>query len=172
MRIPVGCTRLWLALLVLIIPAEVCPCYAQQNSTGDDGYVTFYSRSVTLSGGLPRHDLGACKGRLFDGDKQLAFMEPARFVTFRISAGPHAFSAGPWMYKHSNHGAHVSIHIAPGRHYFLECGTTFGPPFVIREIACPVAWETGEHTKPLESAHLRPDGRPLLVPEASFPQCP
>jgi hypothetical protein len=166
-------SRVWLALMGFTGLISAWPSCAQPNSsTSDDAYITFYSPPVTLLGGLPRHDLGACKCRIFDGDKQLAFMGPARFITFRIAAGAHVFSAVPWMYKQSNHGAHMDVDAEPGQHYFVECGTpAFGPTFVIREVVCAVARDIGQRTKPLEPAHLRPDGRPILVTETSFPQC-
>lgn len=163
------CRSLWLVLCLI----SGWPSHAQPNpSNADDAYVTFYSQPITLSGGLPRHKLGACKCRVFDGERQLAFLEPARFVTFRITAGPHVFSAVSWMYKHSSHGAHINLDVEPGQHYFVECGTTsFGPTFVIREIACTVAQKTGQRMRPLEPVHLRPAGTAIFVSETAFPQC-
>ena len=147
--------------------------YAQASpSPVEDAQVTFYSNPITLLGGLPGHDLGAFKGRIFDENHELAFLEPAHFVTFRISPGIQILSAASWMNKHSNPGAHLTMNIGPGQQYFVECGTTsFGPVFVIRDVACTMAQAANRKTKPLEAVHIRPDGKPILVLRSSFPQC-
>jgi hypothetical protein len=161
------------AVSVLVVLASGRSAYCQASpSPIEDAQVTFYSKPITLLGGLPGHDLGAFKGRIFDGDHELAFLEPAHFVTFRIPPGIHVLSAASWVNKDSNPGAHLTMNIGPGQQYFVECGTTsFGPLFVIRDVACTTAQAANQKTKPLEAVHVRPDGKPILVLRNSFPQC-
>jgi hypothetical protein len=138
-----------------------------------DAQVTFYSNPISLSGGLTARKPAAFRGRIFDGDHQLAFLVQGRFVTFAFPSGIHEFSAAPWFNQHESPGAHLVIDVESGHQYFIECGaTTFGPPILIRESACAVVQPIGSKLKPLEAAHLRPDGKQLLVPGTSFPQCP
>lgn len=149
---------------ISLLPSESVPV--------EDAQVTFYSNPISLLGGLPGHDLGAFKGRIFDGDHELAFLEPAHFVTFRIPPGIHVLSAASWVNKHSKPGAHLTMNIGPGQQYFVECGTTsLGPLFVIRDVACTRAQAANQKTKPLEAVHVRPDGKPILVLRSFFPQC-
>jgi hypothetical protein len=161
------------AVSVFFVFASGRSAYPQASpSPVEDAQVTFYSNAITLLGGLRGHDLGAFKGRIFDGDHELAFLEPAHFVTFRISPGLHVLSVASWVNKHSKPGAHLTMNIGAGQQYFVECGTTsFGPLFVIRDVACTRAQVTNQKTKPLEVVHVRPDGKPILVLRSSFPQC-
>ncbi len=73
-----------------------------------------------MLGGLPGHEHAAFKGRIYDEDRQLAFMEPAHFVTFNFVPGPHVFSATWWTTKHANSGAHVTLDLIADQHYFIE----------------------------------------------------
>lgn len=161
-------------VLILASVALSRSASAQTNpSQVEDAQITFYSNPVTLMGGLPHHAPGAFKGRIFDGDHELAFLEPDHFVTFRISPGLHVLSAASWMNKHAEPGAHLTMNIEPGRQYFVECGTTaFGPTFVIKDVPCQRAQAATQKAKPLEAAHVRPDGKPILVSTSSLPSCP
>jgi hypothetical protein len=169
--------RLHLGLLaafsILVVLASWRSAYAQARpSAAEDAQVTFYSNPITLLGGMPGRGLGAFKVRIFDGDHELAFLEPAHFVTFRISPGLHVLSATSWMNNHSKPGAHLTMNVGSGQQYFVECGTTsLGPIFVIGDVACTSAQVANHKTKPLEAVHVRPDGKPILVPGSSFPQC-
>lgn len=157
----------WVLLLASI-------SYAQEKTPlSSEAQITFYSFPITVTGGLPGHKPGAFKGRIFDGDHQLAFMEPAHFITFHVASGVHVFSAASWMNKHADNGAHITLNLEANRHYFVQTGTlSFGPPFVIREVNCADAQRDNPHTKPLELVHLSPDGIPVAVRDTSFPQCP
>jgi hypothetical protein len=139
--------------------------------------VTFYSHRVTMLGGLPGHEHAAFKGRIYDEDRQLAFMEPARFVTFNFTPGPHAFSATWWITKHATSGAHVTLDLVANQHYFIETfvvntNLSGAVKLYITEVTCEGAQRENVSTKPLEPTHLRSDGIPLAVHETSFPQCP
>ena len=163
--------RLLTVLTCVLVLAAPIPA---QNSPGSSNKaeVTFYSLPVSLLGGLSKSDPGAFKGRLFDGDHQLAFMEPARFITFAMDPGAHIFSAASWITEQPNPGAHVTMNLVPGHHYFVETGHWAGGYlFLIRDIPCVVAQHHNTHSKPLEADHLRPDGIPIAVYETSFPAC-
>jgi hypothetical protein len=138
-----------------------------------EGLVTFYSNHITVLGGIPGHPWGAFKGRLFDGGDQLAFMEPAHFITFRVVPGMHVFTADSWMNKHSDHGAHITMSVQAGHRYFIETGSFATEPiFGIREVSCQFAQGEGADLKPLESVHFLPAGKLMALPETSFPRCP
>lgn len=135
--------------------------------------VTFYSNHVTILGGTVGHRWGAFKGRLFDHDNQLTFMEPGRFITFQVSPGVHVFTANSWMSRHANHGKHVTVDVSAGRRYFIETGSFAGEPvFGIRFVNCQFARSEGASLKPLEAVHIRPAGKSIAVFETSFPSCP
>jgi hypothetical protein len=138
--------------------------------------VTFYSSHVTLTGGLPGRQPGAFKGRLFMEDKQLAFMEPGHFVTFVLPSGPHILSATTWLAKHSDSGAHITMNLGAGQHYFIETMTLNNwlgaVRFDIKEVSCQDAQKNNAHNKPLEPTHLRPDGVPPFIADTVFPACP
>jgi hypothetical protein len=170
MRVHLGLLAAFSILVVLASWRSACA--QARPSAAEDAQVTFYSNPVTLLGGMPGRGLGAFKGRIFDGDHELAFLEPAHFVTFRISPGLHVLSATSWINNHSKPGAHLTMDVGSGQQYFVECGTTsLGPIFVIRGVACTSAQAANHKTKPLEAVHVRPDGKPILVPGSSFPQC-
>jgi hypothetical protein len=140
--------------------------------------VTFYSHGVTPLGGLPGHGSSAFKGRIYEGDHQLAFMEPAHFVTFSFDPGPHMFSATWWTTTHAKGGAHVAMELDADQHYFIEAvvlnsGFAFGNVnLFIKEVTCEGAQADNLRTKPLEPTHLRPDGAPIAVADKYFPKCP
>lgn len=143
------------------------------NEPPSEALVTVYSNHITMLGGTPGHRWGAFKGRLFDSVDQLAFMEPAHFITFRVSPGTHVFTANSWMSKHSDSGAHITIDLHAGRRYFIEAGSFPGEPiFGIRNVSCQFARSEASDLKPLEPVHFRPAGKTVAVSETSFPQCP
>jgi hypothetical protein len=163
-----------ISLAVVFLILSAASTAAQDNPKSEpEALVTFYSNHITLLGGTPGHRWGAFKGRVFDGDKQLAFIEPAHFVTFRLPVGVHVFTANSWMNKSSKKGSHLKMDIEAGHRYLIECGSFAGSPvFGIREVSCPSAQSAGKDLKPLESVHLRADGSPIVIPETSFPNCP
>jgi hypothetical protein len=141
--------------------------------SSSDSFVTFYSNHITVLGGIPGHRWGAFKGRLFNGVDQLAFMEPAHFITFRIEPGIHVFTANSWINRNADHGAHITMNIQAGHWYFLETGSfATEPAFGIREVSCQFAQGEGADLKRLEPAHIRQTGQQLTVPETTFPPCP
>jgi hypothetical protein len=164
--------RVCFAVVFIILSAA--STIAQDNAKSEtEALITFYSNHITLLGGTLGHPWGAFKGRVFDGDKQLAFMEPAHFVTFRIPVGVHVLAANSWMDKNSKKGAHITMNIEAAHRYFIECGSFAGPPvFGIREVSCQSAQSVGKSLKPLEPVHLRAAGSPFVIPETSFPNCP
>lgn len=141
-----------------------------------EAQVTFYSHGMTILGGLPGHTHGAFKGRVYEGTHQLAFMEPAHFVTFSFAPGPHEFGATWWVTKDAQKGPHVLINLADNQHYFIETyvkniNIFGGVDLLIKEVTCDYAKRDNADSKPLEQPHLRPDGRTAFVPETAFPGC-
>lgn len=163
--------RIYLAATLLVLCAT--EVIAQNDARPDtEALVTIYSNHITPLGGTLDHQWGAFKGRFFDGEKQLAFIEPAHFVTFRLPAGEHVFTANSWMNKSSTKGVHASMTLEAGRRYFIECDSFAGAPvFGIREVSCQSVQKVGMSLKPLEPVHIRPAGGHLAVSEASFPDC-
>ncbi len=158
------------------VEAAVLPS-AAQTAPDAPAQVTFYSHAVTVLGGLPGHQPAAFKGRIFDEDRQLAFMEPGHFVTFNLTPGPHILSATWWIAKHAKGGAHLPINLVANQQYFIETmvlnsGLLFGTVNLhIKDVSCSSAQQDNLHSKPLEPSHLRPDGVPLAVPATAFPPC-
>lgn len=162
--------RLTLAACAFVLVAAAVG--QQPEVPASNALVTFYSRAVTIKGGLAGQSLGAFRGRIFDGDRQLAFMETSRFITFRVSPGAHLFSAVSWMNKNADHGAHLTLSLEASQHYFVEVGTTtLGPPFVIRQVPCEKAASENPHIQSLEAKHLKPAGLSIAVNEPVFPSC-
>lgn len=167
----------WLCVLNVSVLAAI-PALAQGPPVASpSAQVTFYSHGVTILGGLPGHDPAAFKGRLFDADHQLAFMEPGHFITFNMAPGLHTLSATWWTTKHSNSGAHITLNLVEGKQYFIETmvlnsGFMFGSVSLkIREVTCETAERDNTHSKPLEATHLRSDGVPIALPSTTFPPC-
>ena len=162
-------------LLVTAASAQANPASPQAPSGTSDAVVTFYSNPVTVLGGLPGAKKGAFKGRLYDGQEELAFMEPNRFITFHLAPGPHVFAAGSWMGRGAYPPGHLSLELKPGQHYFVEGGVDalLVVRFSLKERTCAEAHE-GRRSEPLplEAKHLRSEGIPAAVKEMSFPACP
>lgn len=168
-----------LLLVVALLLASIRPMAAQTAPGAlPQAQVTFYSHGITLLGGLPGHDPAAFKGRIFDEDHQLAFMEPGHFVTFNLAPGPHVLSANWWTTKHAKGGAHVLVNLVGDQQYFIETMVLNSGLFgirvnlLIKEVTCEGAQKDNLRSKPLEPTHLRPDGVPLAVAATAFPQCP
>lgn len=134
--------------------------------------VTFYSNKTSLLGGLPGAQGAAFKGRLFWGDKQLAFMEPGHFITFAFAPGKYYFTAASWLIKSPTGGYDFSLDVEAGHHYFLEATSRNLPPFFgLNLIKCDKATKAAGRNKPLERVHISPDGAALVVQESAFPTC-
>lgn len=154
----------------------VSAALAQRDPTsGSNAQVTFYSHRVTLLGGLVGHSPAAFKGRLFDADEQLAFIEPGHFVTFEMTPGNHVFTAASWMAMHAKGGSPTAIDLAADQQYFLEVQVLKvglgGTRTLVKEVTCEAAKQDNIAAKPLEPVHLRPAGRALIVSQTSFPLC-
>jgi hypothetical protein len=82
----------WVCLLALLLASSSIALHgkAQTNASGatpsntQPALVTFFSNGMSLLGGLPGHRSQSFRGKLFDGDQQLASMEPAHFITFTL----------------------------------------------------------------------------------------
>jgi hypothetical protein len=142
-------------------------------ATLPEAQVTFYSNEITVLGGTLGHKPGAFVGRIFDGDDQLAFMEPATFVTFHLTPGIHVFSATSWTVKHPEPGVHITVNLDANQHYFIESGSVSKEPlFLLRNVSCRDAQNDNARSKSLKATHLRAHGIPLVVHKTTFPPCP
>ena len=129
-------------------------------------------------GGLPGHKPGSFRGRIYDEDDQLAFIEPGHFVTFALTPGRHVFSITPWTTEHAKNGSHVNVDLIANQHYYIETSITLSLAWLgtatlhVDQVTCEDSQGVAAKYKPLEPVHLRPAGVPIALPEVSFPHCP
>jgi hypothetical protein len=137
--------------------------------------VTFVDNGMSLAGGFPGGKSQAFRGKLFVEDELLATMQPAHFITFTFQPVTVEFTAQTWMATGPTGGAHITLDLVAGKHYFIEVRTRQAWPatkmFGIKEITCQQALKEHEHDKPLEASHAKAGGDPAVVMETSFPAC-
>jgi hypothetical protein len=170
--------RLAVAFATLVCPVSL---YAQADASEvpaqnvQPALVTFVSNGVSLTGGFPGQKSQSFRGKLFAGNESLAMMQPAHFTTFTFKPGTLEFTAQTWMATGPAGGAHLTIDLVAGKHYFVEVRTRNAWPvtkmFGIKEITCQQALKEHEHDKPLEAEHIKEGGESIAVVEPSFPAC-
>jgi hypothetical protein len=170
--------RLAVAFATLVCPVSL---YAQGGGTEvppqnvQPVLVTFVSNGMSLTGGFPAQKSQSFRGKLFAGNQSLAMMQPARFTTFTFKPGTLEFTAQTWMATGPAGGAHLTIDLVAGKHYFVEVRTRNSWPatkmFGIKEITCQEALREHEHDKPLEVDHIKEGGESIAIVEPSFPAC-
>lgn len=137
--------------------------------------VTFVDNKMSLTGGLPGQKSEAFRGKLFIENQLLATMVPGHFVTFELDPVTVDFTAQTWMATGPTGGAHITLSLVAGKHYFIEVRTKQAWPvtkmFGIKEITCEEAEQEHEHDEPLDSSHVKANGDPPAVAETAFPAC-
>ena len=136
--------------------------------------VTFYSsgdKVMTIPGSR-----AAFIGKLFDNDRELALINRRRFVTFRLAPGTHIFSSNWWPTTAPAGGAHLTIDLVAGHHYYIstsfEEGGFEGEHMIVQEVTCQDARLASAGMRPLEDKHVRPEANATEIEETSFPKCP
>lgn len=179
-----------LHLLALCLVLPVKPSFAQLASSPQDtskgqdasappkspdqALVTFFSTGHFLNSAVPGNKHGEFIGRIMDKDGQLAMLTSDHFVTFRVDAGPHTFSANSWMLATPQTGGHLKLDLVAGKHYFIGAYTQsflYYTRFRLEEHTCQEAKRQNESTEPLDPKHLKDHGKTMYVPETVFPDC-
>ncbi|WP_263417327.1 hypothetical protein [Terriglobus albidus] len=140
----------------------------------DQALVTFFSSGHFLKSALPGYKHGEFLGRIMDKDGQLAMLTFDHFVTFRVDAGPHTFSANSWLLPTPQTGGHLKLDLVAGKHYFVGAYTQsflYYTRFRLEAHTCQEAKEINEKTEPLDPKHLKDHGKAMYIPETAFPDC-
>lgn len=138
--------------------------------------VTFYSSGSFMKAAIPGYKYGDFAGKIFDERNQLAMLRPGHFITFKLDAGPHIFSASSWADSEPDLGGHLKIDLVANQHYYI--GTYMKTPllvlstFRLEQRTCQEAQKDNARTKPLAPKHLKKYGAAHTVIEAAFPLCP
>jgi len=123
-------------------------------------------------------------GAVYDGQvKVLQAMAPNRFVTVRMSPGPHSFAGENMGYfsltrKRAKKGS-LSLTLQPGQHYFVSLltkdkGVTFWFrrfTTILAEKDCQEAFKEGAQTEPLRPRGIRKDHLADVQATVYFPAC-
>jgi hypothetical protein len=169
--------------LPIIFTILMCslPLMAQRDNTATStqktqpALVTFVDNGMTLAGGLPGQKSQAFRGKLFVENQLLAEMQPSSFITFEFEPVEVEFTAQTWVATGPSGGAHLTLTLVAGKHYFIELRTKQGWPFTkmfgIKEITCQQAQKEHEQDKPLDRTQVKVTGDPVALVEVSFPPC-
>jgi len=147
---------------------------AAPSQKAQPAFVTFVDNGISLTGGLPGQKSQSFRGKLFIENEVLAEMQPAHFITFALEPVTVEFTAQTWMATGPKGGAHITLNLVAGKHYFIELRTKNAWPvtkmFGIKELTCQQPQKEHEHDKPLDASHVKV-ADPPVVAETSFPAC-
>jgi hypothetical protein len=142
----------------------------------EQAVVTFYSSGNPWLGGLPGYKHGVFTGRLFDEYDELVFIRPGQFITFKLDAGPHTFSANNWMVHSPKGGGHLEVDLVAGQHYYIATffsqAAVVVPLPLLEKRTCEAAQKESAKAAPLATKHLKPYAAGRVVAETTFPACP
>jgi hypothetical protein len=143
-----------------------------------DVEVTFYSGGSQWADASPATNSGAFTGYLFDGRELLTGIGAHRFVTLRLPAGPHVFSASLNGTHPANNSA-LPMTLVEGQRYFIRALLEIRgvAPLVfskghLDEVSCDVAHHDADKAKPVEYKHVAKSWRGKMVDGSSLPACP
>ena len=163
-------------LLTVALVALALPCYAQTAT------VTFYSieagTAQQYAGALVPFGKAPFNGLLYDGNHELAHARGGRFVTFRLPAGEHQFSAS---YHSLDPGdPSVRLNVEDGDHYCVRLSANYKSgsivmPLavvhsVIQQVTCDQALKEASMYKPLNLKRIDTTARMELVRSQTFPK--
>jgi hypothetical protein len=178
--VKVNCLRVITTLILLWVGCGVV--------YGQDALVTFYSHGSAWTSGIPgtKHDIYF--GRVFDGSKELFhfsdgfFPHNNRYVTLRLSPGPHTFGASNAKRPESREA--LQLDLEAGQRYFIRAqGESIGVPvFVVIQhgrldlIPCLEAQAELAQAKPLKdkafSKETRLNQDSVVVTDTNTLSCP
>ncbi len=160
------------------------------NGQGQTALVTFYSTGCTFCGKEFAVNLGAGSavvpywGPIYDGkEKLVGWLDPNRFVTFRLEPGSHSFAgqnfnAFAFHAKRDNERRDLRLTLLAGQHYFVRLERKDKGVYVVRYFttiltarACAEAFDEAHKTDPVRPKEL--DAKHLLEVVATpyFPAC-
>ncbi|HEX3437972.1 MAG TPA: hypothetical protein VHT24_14480 [Pseudacidobacterium sp.] len=168
----------WCILHLLTVPliALALPCCAQT------GTVTFYSieagAAQQYAGALVPFGKAPFTGFLYDGSQQMAHARGGRFVTFRLLAGEHQFSAS---YRSLDPGdPSVHLNVEDGGQYCVRLSANYKSGSIVMPIAvvhsavqqvpCDQALKEAGRYKQLELKRIDAPARIRLVSSQTFPR--
>ena len=164
-----------LQLFVLMLIALILPCHAQT------GVVTFYSihpgAGQQIADEFVPFGRAPFAGLLYDGSQRMAHARGGRFMTFRLPAGEHQFSAS----YHSLSPGDPSVHlkVEPGGHYCVRLSANYKSGSIvvplavfhsdIEQVPCDAASKEAGSYKQLELKRIEAAERTKLVSSQAFP---
>ena len=167
--------------IFLVILGSVTAARAQGSSAvKPNAEVTFYSENPIWPALAPVSTGVAFYGNLFDAEQPLAYIEHGRFLTLRLAAGIHKFSATISAH-HPDKESLLTIDMKPGGHYFVRASSNQKNLVVVpimfvrgilQEVPCEAAQKEAGNAKPVSAKHVVRNVRSLLNPITSFPACP
>jgi len=138
-----------------------------------------------MKSGLPGTKNGIFWGGIYDGDQRLfSFFERGvfnavknnRFVTLRMPAGNHNFSAS--YKKKPSDEQRVQIALESGKHYFFRAQSESSGVIVwefekgrLDQVSCTTAQSEAAEAKPLVAKHITPVLKTMSVSEQSMSPC-
>jgi hypothetical protein len=169
-----------LKIIAWWLPALAIFCYPVSCSA-QTGTVTFYSYRPSFgqsvkAGLIPPGSRVSFTGWLFDGDKRIVHASQGRFVTLRLTAGGHDFSA---KYKGRPKKPDLHLDVDSGHHYCVRLSTKILSPIVapiayvdtkVEEISCQNAIEEAGRFQPLDLKRIEPAVRRDVETSATFPR--
>lgn len=175
-RYTIPCLSLLGCLLALFVLMP--PSYA----FGQDATVTFYAHGSSRKTGLPGSNSGMFWGVIYDGGQPLfSFYEGFtpkndRFVTIRLPAGRHDFSAS--FDKHPSRKHHIPISLEPGKQYFFRAQSESRGVLLVEsesgridQVTCEIASQEGADAKPLRPKHPSQVLGSSRIPATAMPSC-
>jgi hypothetical protein len=153
---------------------------------GQDAVVTFYSpgslgkavlkASATL--GYPSKVPFA--GYVFDGERRLCFLQPGRFMTLRLKAGPHTFAtaAMTWTTSRSSDKVFLPLTLESGEQYFVQMTQNNKGFYIVQvpfqhiaQVDCAKARQEASGTEPIKAKRVEKEVRDSLENVSYFPKC-
>jgi len=123
-------------------------------------------------------------GPIYDGKAKLVKMiYPNRFVTLRMTPGPHSFAGDDvgilTLRPKRSKRPDLQMNLQPGQHYFVSLQThNAGVTLYFRRLRtilaakdCRDAFREGAQTQPLQPKRIGKDLLPAVQPSVYFPVC-
>jgi len=173
-----------LSILPLFVGLATVSVAGAQNTPPPEqqtAVVTFYSHGTATGGLFPSSKHGTFDGLIFDGTDPLVsfgeevFIHNNRFITLRLTAGPHDFV--PTMSAQPQKEDHVRVTLLPGHQYFfraqyeLPIASTGGQRARLDSMTCEEAHKEVPHAKPIHPKHPSATLTAQLVPIEEMPPC-